>query len=84
MDYVPVNQLLTFQSNVLMCTNVNITNDNVVEDMEVFQVILSSSDPDVIIGTNGTASITILDNDGTNYEVCVHNLCEYFFHTQLL
>ena len=77
MDYVPMNQLLTFQSNVLMCANVTITDDSVVEDVEVFQVILSSSDPDVIIGTNGTAAITILDNDGTDYKVCVYNLLKY-------
>lgn len=65
-DYVPMNQLFIFQSNTPMCASVNITDDGVVEDMEVFQVILSSSDPDVNIGTNGTASITILDNDGTD------------------
>lgn len=65
-DYVPMNQLFIFQSNTPMCTSVNITDDSVVEDMEIFQVILASSDRDINIGTNGTASITILDNDGTD------------------
>ena len=41
-----------------------IVNDDVVEDTETFQVDVSSSDTDVILGQFPSAVVTINDDDG--------------------
>ena len=65
-DFTPLEQIVTFQSNVhRACENVVIVDDDVVEDTEVFQIDVSSSDPDVILGQFSSATITVLDDDGT-------------------
>ena len=38
--------------------------DSVLEDSETFEIAVSSSDPDVSLGSIPAAAITILDNDG--------------------
>ncbi|CAI8022061.1 Extracellular matrix protein FRAS1, partial [Geodia barretti] len=75
-DFVPVVQTLTFNSNVLLCVDVEIYDDSVLEDTETFSITLSSSDPQVIVGAVGVASIIISDDDsvevslqGSSYEV---------------
>ena len=55
-----------FQSgstNNTQCVDVGIVNDDILESSEFFNIILSSSDPDVVI-ENSMASIIIVDNDG--------------------
>ena len=63
-DYSPVNQNLTFSSNELMCVDVVVFGDAVLEDTETFQISLTSYDPFVLVGDVGVASIIISDNDG--------------------
>ena len=63
-DYIPVNQVLTFNSNDAVCVDVVIREDSVLEDSETFLIFLSSSDFSVIIGDISVASIIISDNDG--------------------
>ena len=62
-DFVPVVQTLTFNSNVLLCVDVEINDDSVLEDTETFSITLSSSDPHVIVGAVGLASVIISDDD---------------------
>lgn len=42
---------------------VNILDDDVVESTEQFSVVLNSQDAKVTIGTHGTATVSIIDND---------------------
>ena len=42
-----------------------VEDDDVVEDTETFQVDVSSSDPDVILGQFPSAVVTVDDDDGT-------------------
>ena len=62
-DFVPVAQTLTFNSNVLLCVDVEINDDSVLENTETFSITLSSSDPHVIVGAVGLASIIVSDDD---------------------
>jgi hypothetical protein len=63
-DFTPIEQTFTFRSNVRTCEDVMIVNDDVVEDTETFQVDVSSSDTDVILGQFPSAVVTINDYDG--------------------
>ena len=67
-DFVLLNEstLIVFESgftNNTQCVDIVIVNDAILESSEFFNVILSSSDPDVVI-ENGVASIVIVDDDG--------------------
>ena len=56
--------MVTFEAGVTQTTvSVPITNDSVIENNEMFTTSLSSIEANVIIG-DGTATITIIDNDG--------------------
>lgn len=50
-------------TNSTQCVDIEIVNDTILESSEFFNVILSSSDPDVVI-ENNMASIVIVDDDG--------------------
>jgi len=68
-DILPASviALLLFQpetANQLQCTNITIINDMVLEVDEVFFVVLSSSEPRIIVNPN-TSIVTILDDDST-------------------
>ena len=63
-DYTPVVRIFTFQSNDAFCENVTTIEDEVLETAEIFEISVSSSDPNVSMGAFPTASITILDEDG--------------------
>jgi hypothetical protein len=55
-----------FQSgftNSTQCVDIAVVDDAILESSEFFNIILSSSDPDVDI-ENSMASIVIIDNDG--------------------
>ena len=61
-----LNKSLTFQTNTSSCMDLEIIiDDSVLENSEAFQIAVSSSDPNVTLGSNSTASITIVDNDST-------------------
>ena len=63
-DYSPVNQNLTFSSTESICVDVVVIDDTILEDIEKFQIALSSSDPSVLTEDIRVASIIISDNDG--------------------
>ena len=55
--------VVVFNSTVArQCINVTTKDDNVLENSEDFQILLSSTDPNVLIGTS-TSLVTITDND---------------------
>ena len=63
-DYVAVNQFLTLQaSERRTCIVVELLDDDMVEGDEVFQLVLSSSDPAVVINSPSLTNIQIFDND---------------------
>ena len=52
----------------LLCRNLSIVADNVVEDPEVFFLLLNSSDPAVILSDSlNNATITIIDRSSKFY-----------------
>ena len=65
MDFTPISVPLVFTTAPdVICIDINITDDNIVEDMmEVFIVQLSESDPAVILNID-TSDVTIVDEDG--------------------
>ena len=62
-DFPVVNLPLTFQTNDPLCEDLATVDDTVLEDSETFQIIVSSSDPNVTLGSIPSASVTIMDND---------------------
>ena len=63
-DYTSVSRMVTFsagQSNASV--SVPISNDNVIEDSEMFSGSLSAVTENVDIGAD-TANVTIMDDDG--------------------
>ena len=60
----PVMNMVTFAAgNIVASVDVPIIDDSNVEPTEIFSVTLSATQPHVVIG-DGTATITILDDDG--------------------
>ena len=56
--------MVTFEAGVTQTTvSVPIIDDNVVENNEMFTTSLSSTEANVMI-SEGTATVTVLDNDG--------------------
>ena len=53
------------------CVNITIMEDLALEDNEVFILVMTTLDPDVILATNSTL-ITIGDNEGSCVFVSVH------------
>ena len=80
-DFVPVVQTLTFNSNVSLCVDVEINDDSVLEDTETFSITLSSSDPQVIVGAVGLASIIISDDDCKLSPHYISSLDSSFVHS---
>ena len=65
MDFTPISVPLVFTTAPdIICTDISITDDNIVEDMmEQFIVQLSDTDPAVVLNID-TAAVTIVDEDG--------------------
>ena len=59
-----MDEVLIFTSSDDICVNVTILDNDVVEDSETFGISVSSSDPNVTLGTTPSATVVILDNDG--------------------
>ena len=60
-DYLEVNKVIVGDS--LPCVNITIVDDMDRESCENFSVVLSTSDPNVILSLS-TSTITIYDNEG--------------------
>ena len=62
-DFTTVSQSLTFSPQALtQCIQVVILQDNISENPEIFNVLISSDDPDVKLSSPST-SVTITDDD---------------------
>ena len=48
----------------MLCISVPIENDNICENDEIFNVVLTENDPNVIPVAPTSRSVTIIDNDG--------------------
>ena len=65
-DYSPLNDTISFQpatSAVPLCISINVINDLILENDEMFTVRLSSADTDVILESQN-AIVSISDDDG--------------------
>ena len=67
-DYQSLSQTLTFVEEGLICTNVEITEDLILEDDEVFMASTLSNDLAVIIASPNV-NITVLDSNRKLYEL---------------
>jgi len=71
-DYSRISSNETFtpgsMSNATRCVNLMITDDSVLEGDQIFTVMLTTSDPDVVLGPSVTI-ITIIDNDCTSFHM---------------
>ena len=66
-DYSAMDQAFTFDpsSNQLtQCTTIQITDDSVQEATEMFQVIVTTTDPDISIRPFSNTAVVINDDDG--------------------
>lgn len=62
MDYASVSINISFVDNTTTCISVQLLNDSILENEEVFKAVLTSTDPAVNI-TTSTAEILILDSN---------------------
>ena len=80
LDFTGITVDLTFDmnnANDLLCENVEILNDTLVEDTETFYVILETTDPAVVFAgqppaapSTGFSRIFITDDDGEFQMYC--------------
>ena len=64
-DYSPISNTLNLTSSTTMVeVLIPIIDDSVVETDEQFTVVLSSSDPNVMISDNYQVTVSIVDDDG--------------------
>ena len=71
-DYITVNKTVVFYPGyeTLQCVHIPILNDECLEEnMEVFNVSLSSRDSCVVVDGTSEVEVYILDDDGTLYEL---------------
>lgn len=68
-DYTGVNETLIFRPDLMpvMCVDLVISEDNLVEDNETFVLEITSDDPAILLVDPTTAQITIINTDGKNY-----------------
>ena len=63
-DYAALQQVVSFPpQKAESCVEVAITDDVVVEEVEVFGFCLEELDPTVMVGTINTTTVTIIDDD---------------------
>ena len=72
------------KSTTTLVIPVQIEDDNILENPENFNAVLSSTDPAVVLDPD-TATVTITDNDGEYFRTCTryHSLRFYPAHYQL-
>ena len=87
-DFVSQQFQLDFAAGQTRATfTINIQDDNVIETMESFQLLLSIPDDlitkGVQVGPNAASNVTIMDNDGERVEeLCtslLHKCMEYYY-----
>ena len=82
-DYISAISAETFTSGSMggaaRCVNISIIDDRALEDNETFTVVLTTSDPDVILGTSRT-TVTITDNDGKKQ---TYTYCDQYHRNNL-
>ena len=75
MDFIDISAVLTFNASTpLQCSQVIITNDEIVENNETFFVQLESSDDAVNISIS-SATVTIADEDCEYWIVLPSRCC---------
>ncbi len=66
-DYVGMSPFIIFSSGLTdddtKCVDISILDDDALEENQTFNMTLTTSDPDVMLGTDLT-TIAIMDNDG--------------------
>ena len=64
-DYVPRNVIVRFEPNQsVSCVLIDITDDNIFENTEMFEVvIIPPDDSNITVPDDGTTTVTIIDND---------------------
>ncbi len=66
-DYFGMSPIVIFTSgssdNNTRCVEISILDDDALEGNQTFTMTLTTSDPDVLLGTDVT-NITVVDNDG--------------------
>ena len=74
LDYTPVSSTVVFSAGeVEAFVAVATIDDDIAEPSEVFTAVLSNPSADLEIGPQGTATVTISDNDGMyDVDFCVH------------
>ena len=72
-DFEPVSETVTFlPGETTASVSVPIVDDSNIEDTEMFSATLTTTDSNVVIGSDDTATVTILDNDRTSIiSLCV-------------
>ena len=71
MDYSPVTIIVTFAPGQTTASlSIPILDDSIVETNELFSALLTTTNPNVTLGTD-TATVTIQDNDGE--AICILN-----------
>jgi hypothetical protein len=69
LDYTATSNTVTYTAGqVMRCVTIPILEDTISEENEVFNVLLTSDDPNVSSGTP-TAGVTITDVDGVTVEL---------------
>ena len=74
MDYTAITAVpLLFQSGTIECSSIAITDDIILEGTETFSVLLTSTEPDVVI-TVTSAPVSIQDNDSKTKHSIKYNI----------
>ena len=69
-DFEPVSETVTFlPGETTAPVSVSIVDDSNIEDTEMFSATLTTMDSIVVIGSDDTATVTILDDDRECYFV---------------
>ena len=66
-DYSAVDQAITFDpstNQLTQCTVIQISDDSVQEAMEMFQVVVTTTDPDISIRPFSNTVVMINNDDG--------------------
>ena len=73
-DYEPLNAKVTFDfGSDRKCVSIQLVNDNILEQTEVLEVVLTTSDPYIILNPK-VANVSILDTDGQFMCIFSHGL----------
>lgn len=82
LDYASTSVALIVPDNstdedMNQCINITITDDSILENAEIFAIVLETSEPHVMLGNN-ISFISIVDNDGK------YSFHKNYIHSQFL